>query len=1216
MGWQNPPIPWHELERRLSGRPAPRADPPADEAEGPPAGGGFGLAEREPPEQPLSRKRAAYAPPAPASPEPGPRVAYAELHAHSSFSFLDGASAPEELAEEAVRLGLESLTLTDHDGMYGIVRFAEAATALGLATGFGAELSLDEPIPRTQAERSVAARIGTPDPPGTHLLVLARDPSGYAGLCRVISKAHLRGGAKGRPVYDIDELSEAAEGHWLVLTGCRKGALRQALDSGVDEARRALAGLVGRFGRDNVAVELTHELDALADERFDALAMLADEQRLPLVATTAAHYHAPGRRPLATAMAAVRARSSLDELDGWLPAWAGAHLRSGTEMSTRFARWPGAVENAARLGSEIAFPLELLAPDLPPFPVPAGHTEMSYLRELTLRGAAKRFAGKAHEQRAYAQLEHELAIIEQLHFPGYFLVVWDIVRFCRENAILCQGRGSAANSAVCYALEVTAVDAVAYELMFERFLAPERGEPPDIDIDIESQRREEAIQYVYARHGREHAAQVANVISYRPKSAVRDVARALGYSPGQQDAWSKQIERGYYWTSPATSPASSTAGTEPELADVPAAVVSLAAELQNAPRHLGIHSGGMVMCDRPVIEVCPVEWGRLHARTAGDPPGCGRGTHQPLRTVLQWDKDDCAAAGLVKFDLLGLGMLSALRLCFELISQWHGVDYDLDSIPKEAPCVYDMLCAADSIGVFQVESRAQMSTLPRLRPRCFYDLAIEIALIRPGPIQGDSVHPYIRRRHGREPVTYPHPRLQGPLKRTLGIPLFQEQLMQLAVAVADFSPSEADQLRRAMGSKRSRDRIETMRSRLYDGMAANGITGEVADRIYEKIQAFASFGFAESHSISFALLVYASSWLKRHYPAAFCAALLNAQPMGFYSPQSLVHDARRHGVQVRPPSLAVSAAAAALEPAELKAAKLEAAELERAELKAAELKAAELKAAARSSCAGGTPSAPAAGMSAAAGPLDAGSQACDCVDAVQPAVRLGLSSVRTIGAELAERIVAERAVRPYSSMADLSRRIGLSADQVEALATAGAFSGFELPRREALWTAGAAAGSRPGQLDIAPFSETAPAGIPPMSRPEQLIADMWATGITTDTYPTALIRPRLAALGITTAAALRAVPDRTRVTVGGVVTHRQRPATARGVTFLNLEDETGMVNVIVDEAVWARHRRVARESGGLLVRGMLERTDGVVNVSAERIDKLHLGLRTRSRDFR
>ncbi|MDT4904312.1 MAG: error-prone polymerase [Pseudonocardiales bacterium] len=1121
MGWDNPEIPWRELERRLSGRPAPReAATPGDGGDSPA----------------WSRKRPAYE--ATPLPRPSVPVPYAELHAHSSFSFLDGASSPEELAEEAVRLGLEALTLTDHDGVYGLVRFAEAAEAHGLATAFGSELSLDVPIAQTKAQRMIASRVGVPDPPGNHLLVLARDPEGYASMSRVIGSAHLRGGAKGRPVYDdLDALADAADGHWLVLTGCRKGAVRQALDrGGVDLARTALAGLVDRFGRDNVAVELIHELDPLADERYDVLAGLAEELRLSLVATTAAHYHGPPRRPLATALAAVRARSSLDEIDGWLPSWAGQHLRSGEEMAARFARWPGAVENSGRLAKEITFPLQLIAPDLPPFPCPPGHTEMTYLRKLTYEGAAKRFAGKPHEAKAYEMIEHELAIIEDLHFPGYFLVVWDIARFCRSKGILCQGRGSAANSAVCYALEITAVDAVYYGLMFERFLAPERGEPPDIDIDIESDRREEAIQYVYELHGREHAAQVANVITYRPKSAVRDIAKALGYSQGQQDAWSKEIERGYYWSTE----------TETDVAAVPAKVVELSAELQNAPRHLGIHSGGMVMCDRPVIEVCPVEWGRM-----------------PNRSVLQWDKDDCAEIGLVKFDLLGLGMLSALQYCFELIKLHHGADYELATIPQESPCVYDMLCAADSVGVFQVESRAQMATLPRLKPRSFYDLACEVALIRPGPIQGDSVHPFIRRKNGEEPITYPHPRLEEPLQRTMGIPLFQEQLMQIAVAIADFTPAEADRLRRAMGSKRGKDKIDAMRIRLYDGMAANGVTGRVADEVYEKIKAFASFGFAESHSISFALLVYASSWLKLHYPAAFCAALLNAQPMGFYSPQSLVHDAKRHGIEVRQPSLAVSLPGASLEPGD-------------------------------------------------------GPSQCGCLDAPQPAVRLGLSSVRTIGTDRAEAIVASRdADGPFTSMADLSRRVGLTADQVEALATSGAFDCFGVGRRDALWGAGAASTARPGQLDIVTFDETAPAALPTMTEPEQLIADMWATGVTPDIYPTALIRPRLEALGIITALGLRSIENRTRVTIGGVVTHRQRPATARGVTFLNLEDETGMVNVIVDEVVWQRHRRVARESGGLLIRGMLEHTkDGVINVIAERLERLHLGLHTKSRDFR
>ncbi len=909
MGFENPATPWSELERQLSGRPeVTRAESmPAEPAITEPNRRGHGD-DRQPDggDSPAwSRKRPAYEPPTMLASKAEP-VPYAELHAHSSFSFLDGSSDPEQLVEEAVRLGLRALALTDHDGMYGVARFAEAAEAFGLPTVFGAELNLDIPMPSTQVERSVAARVGIEDPPGEHLLVLARNPAGYASLCRAISQAQLRGGAKGRPVYELTELAELAAGNWQILTGCRKGRVLQALDTeDLQPADRALGELVELFGRDQVAVELTHALEPLADERYAALAALAGRHRLPLVASTNAHYVAPHERPLATAMAAVRARTSLDALDGWLPAWAGQHLRSGAEMMHRFARYPEAVATAARLGSELAFPLRLIAPNLPPFEVPDGHDEMSFLRQLAYDGAAERYGPRTERtERAYRQIEHELRIIGELGFPGYFLVVWDLTEFCRRRGILAQGRGSAANSAVCYAIGITAVDSVKYGLLFERFLAPDRDGPPDIDIDIESDRREEVIQYVYAKHGRQHAAQVANVITYRPRSAVRDIARALGYSQGQQDAWSKQIDHGYYWAAPppgAEKDAASNATggnvlTAADTENIPRQVLNLAAQLQNAPRHLGIHSGGMVICDRPVVEVCPVEWGRM-----------------PGRTVLQWDKDDCAATGLVKFDLLGLGMLSALKYCFDFVEQWHGKRYGLHEVPAEDPKVYDMLCAADTVGVFQVESRAQMATLPRLRPRKFYDLVIEIALIRPGPIQGNSVHPFIRRKNGLEHVDYPHPKLEKALRKTHGIPLFQEQLMQLAIDAAGCTPAEADQVRRAMGSKRSQERMEALRCKLYDGMRANGISGAAADDIYTKIKAFAAFGFAESHAISFAFLVYASAWLKLYYPAAFCAALLNAQPMGFYSPQSLVHDAKRHGVAVRGPDINASEAAASLE---------------------------------------------------------------------------------------------------------------------------------------------------------------------------------------------------------------------------------------------------------------------------------------------------------------
>ena len=882
MGFNNPDVSWKELERTLSDRAR------TGRANRVPAGANGG-------DSPAwSPARSVYEPP-PGLVRRVNATPYAELHCHSTFSFLDGASHPEELAEEAARLGLEALAITDHDGFYGVVRFAEAARAVGVPTVFGAELSLGLTKPQN----------GVPDPEGTHLLVLARDPEGYARLASTISAAQLAGAEKGKPIYE-DIAWEAVHGdHWLVLTGCRKGTVPAALERhGPAAAARELDALVATFGRHNVAVELCDHGDPLDSHRNDALAQLAIRAGVDVVATTNAHYATPARRRLATAMAAVRARRSLDELDGWLPACAGAHLRSGDEQARRFARWPGAVERAAELGRACAFDLQLVAPQLPPFPCPDGLSEMAYLRRLTAEGAQRRYGSWGEERvpGAYRQIEHELALIEQLGFPGYFLVVWDIVDFCRRSNIYCQGRGSAANSAVCYALGITNADAVKLGLLFERFLSPERDGPPDIDIDIESGRREEAIQYVYAKHGRRHAAQVANVITYRAKSSIRDVAKALGYAPGQQDAWSKQADA---WGGVAV-----TAQQQEVDKDIPADVLALAAELEHAPRHLGIHSGGMVICDRPIVEVCPVEWARLTGATSKSKTVTGT---DPIRTVLQWDKDDCAAIGLVKFDLLGLGMLEVLHGCIDLVREVHGDGaVDLATIPQEDE-VYDMLCRADSVGVFQVESRAQMATLPRLRPREFYDLVVEVALIRPGPIQGGSVHPYIRRRNGQEDVTYLHPLLEPSLKKTLGVPLFQEQLMQMAIDVGGFSPGDADMLRQAMGSKRSRERMERLHQRFADGAAERGVTAEVIEIIWEKLAAFASYGFPESHSVSFAYLVYASSWLKRWYPAAFCAALLDAQPMGFYAPHTLVQDARRHGVEVRTPDLNRSAALAGLE---------------------------------------------------------------------------------------------------------------------------------------------------------------------------------------------------------------------------------------------------------------------------------------------------------------
>ncbi|KRA24090.1 DNA polymerase III subunit alpha [Microbacterium sp. Root61] len=1150
MGFHNPSVPWSEMERLLSDTRRPTGVPANADGGDSPA---------------WSRKRGPYVPPQIERPEDA--VPYAELHAHSSFSFLDGASSPEDLAEEAERLGLHAMAVTDHDGFYGIVRFAEAAETLQLKTVFGAELSLELPKPQN----------GEPDPVGAHLLVLARGEEGYHRLAGAITHAQLTGAEKGRPSYDLEELAGAADGHWAVLTGCRKGAVRRALAgggaSGLEAAARELDRLVGLFGRDAVHVELIDQGDPLDSRTNDALARLAAERGLPLLATNNVHYAAPRRQLLAAAVAAVRANRGLDEIDGWLPAHAGAHLRSGAEMQARFARYPGAVARTVTLADELAFPLRRAKPALPKQNVPEGHTPMTWLRHLVWEAVPRKYPDLTEDDRA--RIEKELGVIEMKDFPGYFLIVHGIVQEARRRGILCQGRGSAANSAICYLLDITAVDSIAYKLPFERFLSSLREEEPDIDVDFDSDRREEIIQWVYATYGRERSAQVANVIQYRPKNAVRDMAKALGFSPGQQDAWSKQVEG---WG------ASLETGSGH---DIPDQVIEFATELLKAPRHLGIHSGGMVLTDRPVGEVVPIE----HAR-------------MPNRTVIQWDKEDAAWMGLVKFDLLGLGMLAALQYCFDLIRDATGEEWELSTIPKEEKAVYDMLCRADSIGVFQVESRAQMGLLPRLQPRRFYDLVVQIALIRPGPIQGGAVHPFVRRKLGQEVVTYAHPKLEPVLERTLGIPVFQEQLMQMAVAIGNVSGEDADLLRRAMGSKRGVERIESLKEKLYEGMATNGLVGADADAIYAKIQAFANFGFAESHSLSFALLVYASSWIKLHYPGAFLAGLLRAQPMGFYSPATLVSDARRHGVEVLRPDLHASGVEASLEPG-----------------------------------AGSVIDTPVVerGSAATETKRPTGLDACahrrqppvGDFDITEPdvsaahrrdggfAVRLGLAGVKGIGATVAGKIVAERGRGgDYRDLRDLVRRTGVSTAQLEALATAGAFDCFGMTRREAIWLAGSAAQDRVEFLPDSMVSVQPPLFTDPTSY-EVLAADLWATGVSTSDHPMTHYRSGLDARGVLTSRELRTYESGRRIEVAGLVTHRQRPATASGITFINLEDEHGLVNVICSIGVWNRYRRVVRNSPALIVRGILERSvEGVANLLADRFEDLRVGVDHRSRDFR
>ncbi|WP_238994354.1 error-prone DNA polymerase [Actinomyces sp. 565] len=1095
---------------------------------------------------------------------------YAELHAHSAYSFLDGANEPEDLVGAAAELGLEAIALTDHDGMPGIVRHAQAGRIHGTPTIYGTELTLAD---------------------GTHLPLLARTPRGYHRLCAAISRHNLAAGRRVAPAYQLPDLAAALQAGaatgtgasaCLVLTGTQNGPLRHALgdpqrpDSwDLGSADAALGRLVELFGRDAVAVEISLSAGPTDAALTAALTELAARYRLPLIATGAVRCARPSDSRLADVLTATRLRTDLEGARGHLPAL-GRWLRSPQDMARLHRRAPHAVDTAAEIAQELAFDLNLVAPGLPEPEVPPGHTPATWLRELTRRGALARYGTEAQDPEAWGVLAHELDVIESLGFPGYFLIVRAIVDFCENAGILCQGRGSAANSAVCYALGITAVDAVRHHMLFERFLSPGRSGYPDIDLDIEACRREEVIQHVYDRYGREYAAQVANVISYRPRSAIRDAARALGHPAGLQDAWASRMS---HHRSTIHAEDDSAADAPPQQ------VLDVAGHLLRLPRHLGIHSGGMVLADRPVTEVCPVRWAALEGRT-----------------VLQWDKDDCAAAGLVKFDLLGLGELTALRLAFTSLAErgetvpdlvpggklrpaQTGRPWGLHTLPEEDPAVYRLLGAADTVGVFQVESRAQMATLPRLRPREFYDIVVEVALIRPGPIQGDAVNPYIRRRLKREEVTYLHDSLKPALAKTLGIPLFQEQLMQIAVDAAGFSPAEADALRQAMGAKRSVERMEALHERLVRGMVERDIDPATAEVIFDKLRAFADFGFPESHAFSFAYLVYASAWLKVRKPEDFYAGVLAAQPMGFWSPQTLVADARRHGVRVLPADVNYSREQAGVE-----------------------------------THAG---SAPVQAESSALSPLD-----------VHPelAVRLGLSPIKGLG-DAAAAIVAERTLNgPYTNIADLARRVHLSRSRLEALAASGALNSLGIDRREALWAAGALAqehGRRhahpasPGHSRSAWYQPPLPGTavgarapqLPAMTRRELQDADLRLTGVSTQASPLVFHRGRLAAAGVLTVnEVLRHEPER-RVRVAGIVTHRQRPNTSAGTIFLNLEDETGLLNVICPAGMWRRYRDVGRRAAALVVRGMVESGDGVTALVAEQLTPLHGVTTPGSRDW-
>jgi error-prone DNA polymerase len=1172
---------------------------------------------------------------------------FVELHARSAFSFLEAAALPEALAERAAALGQSSIALLDADGVYGAPRLYRACTRLGITARVGAELTLAD---------------------GSRLPLLVEDREGYQNLCRLLTRIKMRA-PKGEGAATLDELSEFAGG-LVCLTGGGRGPLAVGLErEGAPASRRRLERLVSIYGRFNVFVELQRHLSRPEEARNEWLRAEAGRLRLQPLATNEPRLIARRDRPLLDALTCIREHVTLETAGRRLARNSEHFMKSGATMERLFADCPEAVANTGELALRLGFTLKDLGYRFPEYPLPRGETPIGFLRELAHAGARTRYGGGPLAEKARRQIEHELALIGRLDLAGYFLIVWDLVQYCGAHRVLVQGRGSAANSAVCYALGLTAVDPVGMELLFERFLSEERGEWPDIDLDLPSgDRREQVIQYVYERYGRLGAAMTANVITYRGRSAAREIGKVLGLPPDVIERLSQLVSNWEY-----NEPGDSLLAHLGEAGCDPAApriqhFARLWSAIQDLPRHLGQHSGGMVIAQGRLDGVVPLEPATM-----------------PGRSVVQWDKDDCAALGIVKVDLLGLGMMSLLQDALEMI-RVRGVAVDLAHLPQD-PTVYRMLQEADTIGVFQVESRAQMATLPRLRPTCFYDLVVQVAIIRPGPIVGDMVHPYLRRRAGREEITVPHPDLEPILRRTLGVPLFQEQLLRMAMATAGFTGGEAEELRRAFGFKRSERAMKEVEVKLRAGMARQGISGEAAEAIIHSITAFALYGFPEcvagdtrvidaetgrsvriedvvegraalphtlacdpdlkirsrrvlaatasgsrmvyrlrtflgrevvatpehlvltetgwrplgslqfddhvataepdascvgwdcvlsvdpegmsptydlaveddhnfvadglvvhnSHAASFALLAYASAYLKAHHPAAFYAALLNNQPMGFYDPATIVNDAGRHGQVIHPADVNYSSWLCTIEPT--------------------------------------------------------GESTGEPTGSPAGAVRLGLRYVRGLREEAGRRLEAERTRRPFASVEDLVKRGGLRRDEVAQLARVGALASLEPERRAALWEA-----ERAGRPAGALYEELAvpPAASPlrPMTAEERLLADYEGTGLTLGPHPMAFRRGRLLRMGVSRAADLAAFRHGAWVKVAGAVVVRQRPGTAKGFVFLNLEDETGLINVIVRPALFQRHRLALVNESFLLIEGTLQRQDNVTSVRAERLAPL------------
>ncbi len=1094
-------------------------------------------------------------------------MAYVPLWCKSNYSFLEGASHPEELIEQAHAFGLPALALTDCDGVHGVVRAHMKAQELGVHLLIGAELTVAAPQtgppvgPRVSrpAQQTLPAPHPGPAPQTgppvsrpasqTSLTLLATTRTGYANLCRLITTGRRRC-PKGSSVVTWQELCEHAPDLIALWGGDRSLLVRDD-----DPHTGAVAGMLrDAFGDRLYAMLPRHRRPE--EVRQEACARRhAERARLPLVAAAEVLYHTPARRDLQDVLTCIRHGVTLATAGRLTKPNAEHALKSPAAMARLFADAPALVERTREVAERCTFSLAELRYRYPAERLPDGRSASAWLRELTLRGARECFGAGGRggggvngtgdvggaPRAIREQIERELALIDELDYGGYFLTMREIVQFCRREGILCQGRGSAANSVVCYCLGITAVDPTRVELLFERFLSRERHEPPDIDLDIMHARREEVIQHVYRTYGRDRAALTANVIRYRGRSAVRDVGKALGVEADATDRLARLLSH-----HDRLDPAQLVrAGFDP--ADpIPRHLFRLASEIQDMPRHLSIHPGGFLLGHEPVHDLVPIENG-----TMAD------------RTVIQWDKQDLEDLGLFKVDLLGLGALTQLDIGFHLLERHYGRTLSLDRIPQDDPATYDQVCRSDTVGVFQIESRAQMAMLPRLRPRCYYDLVIEVSIVRPGPITGGMVHPFLRRRNGEEPVIYPHPSLEPVLRKTLGVPLFQEQVMRLAMVAADYTPGEADQLRRDMGAWRQRGRIDRHRERLVSRMTAKGIALEFAERVFDQIRGFGEYGFPESHAASFALIAYGSAWLRCHYPDVFTCALLNAQPMGFYTPATIVDDAIRHGVEVRPVDVTASDWDCTLEGAGVDA---------------------------------GEPVGIVAGVETGAPTgVDAGAPA-----AATPrfAVRMGFRTVKGFSRTRDfEPLAQARAARPFTSMADVARRARLDEAALRRLAEAGAFAPFEKARRAALWEARGLAATPATPLQVAP-NEATPA-FDPLSEFETIGWDYAANGHSTAGHPLAPLRDALTAQRLPAARAVATMRDGREVRYAGLVICRQRPATASGVTFMTLEDETGFVNIVVWERVFERHAVLAKTAAFLGITGKVQAAEGVVHIVAD-----------------